>query len=227
MKPTCRIRSIGLPVGAVLILLLGFGGLTGCGEEAPTAATENLLVPAHAGPNTPITVNNVQSAVLQAVGAFSGSIPTIAHVASGKQAAAKPAGAQSIAIPELVINGERSGLLRISNAQLSLGISNTQTLMADLVFDDFSTDGMLYIGGPVRFELKFSLVPDLGAAPSTEDLSDLFENLRVGITGQIGLSGTYSGVLALDVYVVLSDLGITDLTGEISLDGHTVELSGI
>jgi hypothetical protein len=185
----------------------------------PVASTENLLVPSHAGANTPITVNNAQTALLQAFTSLSEAIPRIAEVA-----ATKPAATQSIAIPDLVIDGRQSGALRITGAQLSLGIGNTQTLVADLTFDDFSDDGQLFIGGPVRFELSFSLLSGLNPL---SDASDLFGDLRMAMSGQLGFSGAYNGILFLDVALALNDLGVAETTGVVTLNGQTIELSGL
>lgn len=220
-----RIRKARSYLMTGLALLLGFGGLTGCGENAPMTAGESLLVPAHSGANTPITVNNAQAALLQAFTSFSAALPQIAGAAAGKPAAPKVSGNQSIAIPDIAIDGKQSGRLVISNAQLSFGTGGIQTLQADLIFDDFSEDGQLFIGGPVRFELSFTLFSDIDLTAA--ELGDIFGDLRVTMAGDLGLSGTYSGTMSLDVILTFGESGVGQIDGAITLNGQTIELSGI
>lgn len=207
------------------MLFIGFGGLIGCGDNASMTGTEDLLVPPHPGPNTPITVNNAQAAMLQAFTSFSATLPHIAGAAAGKPAASKVSESQSIAIPDTVIDGKQSGRLLISNGQLNLGIGGRQTLQADLVFDDFSEDGQLFIGGPVRFELSFTLFSDIDLTAA--EIGDIFGDLRVTLAGDLGLSGTYSGTMSLDVALAVGDSGVGQIDGSITLSGQTIELSGI
>lgn len=183
-------------------------GAVGCGDDnnSPTGGSGNATVPDHSGPNTAITSSNAAAVMTTATGSVYGALGRVLSAA----AAAKPA-AQA-AIGEVVVNGLQSGTVTVKSGDFSVG-NNTQSLDAEFVFDDFSDDGQLFIGGTVDIDL----VSTIDVANPTNITFDFSQ------TGDLAFSGTYKGTLSMDINVSLSG-GVPSVSGSVTVDGTTVNL---
>jgi len=190
-----------------LLLVAGLMGVAGCGEDnSPTGGSGNTSVPDHAGANTAITSSNAAGVMTESAVSVNSALGRVIVAA----ASAKPA-AQA-AISNVVINGLQSGSITVTSGDFTTS-GSTQSLNANIVFDDFSDDGQLYIGGEVALDLDYTL--DI-ANPTNI-------NLNFSQQGDLAFSGKYQGTLSMNINVGISN-GVPSVSGSVTVDGTTVNL---
>ena len=179
---------------AFTVAVLCLGLVTACGDDDnPVASSGTASVPDHAGPNTAITTSNA-AAVMADVGvAFNTSLGRVMSAAASKPAG-KASLNQTITINDEVVQGLQSGTVTIKNGLFTLGSDGSQSLTADPVFDDFSEDGQLFMGGTVNLDLTMTL-------PTTIDQSNPLAGVSMSFRqrGDLAFSGKYKGVLSMDL----------------------------
>lgn len=182
------------------------GLLAGCGGNNSTGSSSSATVPDHSGANTPITSSNAQQILLETSLSLDGAFGRVLSAAASKQAV--PVAAKSIA--NQTINGQASGTITIKSGQFN-ATSNEQTLNAELVFDDFSDDGQIYIGGPLSMNLNSSYDNSTGTV-----------SLSFTEKGDLAFSGKYKGTVSLDISVNAGSSGTPTVTGSVTVDGNKV-----
>ena len=188
-----------------IIVVAGMLAFTACGDDNGTGPG-SATVPDHSGANTPITAANAQQVMAVA------STTIVASMGQIIAAVQKPARAAK-SVNNVVINGTNSGTMTIQNGDGNYGSDGKVTLNADVVFDDFSNDGQIFMGGPVKIGLDVTL-----------DLSNLFAGYSISydIDGDLAFSGTYKGTVSMDLHVSVTAGGIPSYSGSVTVDGQTV-----
>ncbi len=134
-------------------MLTVVGLLAGCGDDTGTGSGGSASVPAHSGANTPITSSNAQVVLTETSSALYGALGRVlAAAAAGKQAV--PVATKSVT--NKTVNGTVSGKVTIKSGTYDV-TSSSQKLVADVVFEDFSDNGQIWIGGPMKIEVTSSI----------------------------------------------------------------------
>ena len=188
------------------IVAAGMLAFTACGDDNATGPSGSASVPDHSGANTAITAANAQQVMAMA------STAIVASMGQILTAVQKPARAAK-SVNNVVINGANSGTMTIKNGDGNYGTDGKVTLNADLVFDDFSNDGQLFMGGPVKIDLDVTI-----------NLSNPLSGYSItyDIDGDLAFSGTYKGAISIDLHVSVTAGGIPAYSGSVTVDGQTV-----
>ena len=200
-------QTRGISRWVTTLLLSGSLATMGCGDDNP-AASGSGSVPDHAGANTPITSGNAQVVMTTAMGTMLGTLGQVLSAA----ASAKQSVAAAKTVANLVVNGTVSGTVTVETAEFDVTATD-QSISGKFMFDDFSNDGSLYLGGTVDLNLS-STIPD--PANPTAGLSFSFS-----IDGDLAFSGAYKGRMTIDLNVDIGT-GLPSISGSATVDGNTV-----
>lgn len=190
-------------------MLAVVGLLTGCGDNNSTGSG-SAGVPDHSGANTPITSSNAQAVITETSSALYGALGRILAAAASKQAV--PVATKTVS--NQTVNGTVSGKVTIKSGTFDV-TSSGQTLKADLVFDDFSDNGQVWIGGPLNIDLTTSI----NTSNPTAGLAFSFKQ-----KGDLAFSGKYKGTLSMDLSVSISN-GLPSVSGSVTVDGNKINLN--
>jgi|GEM_PF-1931034 hypothetical protein len=190
----------------------------GCGDDDnnPTSSSGAASVPDHSGANTAITTSNARTVMTEVAGVLNGSLGRVMSAAASKPATQATL-QQTISVNNKTVPGLQSGSVTINGG--TFAVSGTgQTLKADLVFDDFSDDGQLFMGGTVNIDLNMNLG---SFDPSNPQSAVGGLSLSFVQKGDLAFSGKYKGVLKMDMNISI-DGGIPSINGSATVGGDTV-----
>ena len=179
---------------AIVGLLAGCGGDSGAGAGAAAVSD-------HPGANTPITSANAQVVAVETAAALNGALGRVLAAAASKPVAEKSVGNK-------VVNGLRSGKVTIKSGAYDV-TATQQTLKVDVVFEDFSGDGQIWIGGPLNSDLQSSINVQNPTALS----------LSFKQKGDLAFAGKYKGKMTLDLDVSIQG-GVPTVKGSVTVDGN-------
>ena len=179
---------------AIVGLLAGCGGDSGAGAGAAAVSD-------HPGANTPITSANAQVVAVETAAALNGALGRVLAAAASKPVAEKSVGNK-------VVNGLRSGKVTIKSGAYDV-TATQQTLKVDVVFEDFSDDGQIWIGGPLNIDLQSSINVQNPTALS----------LSFKQKGDLAFAGKYKGKMTLDLDVSIQG-GVPTVKGSVTVDGN-------
>ena len=179
---------------AIVGLLAGCGGDSGAGAGAAAVSD-------HPGANTPITSANAQVVAVETAAALNGALGRVLAAAASKPVAEKSVGNK-------VVNGLRSGKVTIKSGAYDV-TATQQTLKVDVVFEDFSGDGQIWIGGPLNIDLQSSINVQNPTALS----------LSFKQKGDLAFAGKYKGKMTLDLDVSIQG-GVPTVKGSVTVDGN-------
>jgi len=219
----------GIHVGtrlSALALALGIASMVGClisSKSNPLADAEKM-VGSHSGANTAITAANADSATVNIMDAVSSGLGRALQQSNvgdlfQMQKPARPATSIDVDLSAAEIPGLRSGSVKIKSGHVTANTNEatgygTWSINVAVEFNDFSDDGVIFLGGTFQESANMSFA-DTGMTA-----------VNANAKANIAVSGKYQGSMSMDITATVTNAGAS-VSGTVTVGGETVNVKDL
>jgi len=207
---------------AIVAVFLAATGLVGCGTSSNPLESAQRMVKAHGGSNTPITVANADSAAA-AISAIMGTsfqrsfqsvFSSLFNLKLGRRGDTTPI---TITLEEAIHAGLNNGSLTVKGGKIVVtsGTLTSIHMETSFEYDDFSDDGVVFIGGTVDATVDVEITTATAA----------LDSLHAVYKANIATTGKYNGAMSMNLTVDQGTTGPGTLAGTATVGGKDVEVN--
>ncbi len=217
----------GIHVGtrlSALALALGIASVVGCllSSKSDPLADAEKMVGSHPGANTAITAANADSATVNIMDAVSSGLGRALQQSNAGnlfQKPARPATSIDVDLTAPEIPGLASGSLKLKSGHVTAHSDTTgggtMSFNVAVEFNDFSDDGVIFLGGTFQESVNMSFAAQTGNPTGS-----------ASVKGNIAVSGKYHGSASIDLTATVTN-GEASVGGTVTVGGQTINVKDL